>query len=177
MSSPTGLNPIKKPTDGLTDEDRRRVKLREAVSLVATAAREGFLTEDELTLLNNGGVRPVKATQSAKDMLEALLAFAQMLKDSMRDQDGKLTMSYPAEIGQSVNSIVKLMELVRTSMSEARRYEELAAIESSLHECITDIQDGVDGNKEAAEAVDSALKRMQLNLEDRMRVIQKRFEE
>lgn len=172
----TGLNPIKRPSDTMTDEERRRVKLREAVSLVATAAREGFLTADELTLLNNGGIMPVKATQSAKDMLEDLLAFAQMLKDSMRDPEGNLRMSDASEVGKSVNSIVKLMELVRKQMSEARRYGELAAIESALHECIGDIQNEVEGNKEASEVVDSALRRMQLNLEDRMRVIQSRFE-
>jgi len=169
----TGLNPIHPEPNSASNLSRN---LKNAVSLVASAMREGMLEEEDIKLLEQGGIRKTEIRQSAYETFEDLLGMAQAIKAEIID-GSTLKVRDPAELAKLTGSVVKLMDMVRKSLSEARRNEELTALESALHNCIADIQDSVSGNRELESVMDSATKTMMRNLEDRLKQIQAKYEE
>lgn len=179
------FNPIKEPprrqveTEKEAEERQARSlknNIKKAVHYVASAMREGMLDDEDISLLEAGGIRRVEIKQTAYETFESLLGMAQAINFKIIEGD-RVKIEDPAELAKLVGVVVKLMDMVRKSISEARRNEELTALESALHECLSDIQDQVTGRPELQEVVDAAMKNMMRNLEDRLRQIQVKYEE
>jgi len=170
----TGLNPIKEPKPA--PERSLNLNIKQAVSMVASAMREGMLDPDDVLMLEQGGIHRTQVKQSVYETYEDLLATAQETLAEVRSNKVMIRES-PAEFSRIVGLVVKLMDSVRKSQSEARRVEELTALESALHGCISDIQDEVSGNKDLEVLVDSAVKTMMRNLEDNLKNIQAKYED
>lgn len=174
----SGLNPIKEAPKPVQEspEVSLRKNISNAVSVVCSAMQNGMLDEEQLQALSNNGIRPTQVGQTAYETLNDLLGMAQAVKAKIID-GGVVKVDDPAELAKLVNIVVKLMDTVRKSMSEARRNEELTALEASLHECLSDIQDSVSGNKELSEIVDASMKTMMRNLEDRLKQVERKYED
>lgn len=168
-----GLNPI---IEAPAHQDDLSTTIRNAVSTVASAMREGMLTAEDIDLLENSGIRKLGAKQSAYDTVNDLLGMAQAIQDKVSIMMAGESLIDAAELARLVGTVVKLMDHVRKFMSEAKRIEELAALEAALHECLSDIQEEVEGTPEAKEAVERATKTMLRNLEDRLKIIETKFE-
>ena len=171
-----GFNPIKSAGTVETPERSLNKNIKEAVSLVASAMQRGMLDSEDIALLENGGIRKIESKQSAFETFEDMLGMAQAVKLKIMDGD-RVQVDDPAELAKLVGVVVKLMEMVRKSLSEARRVEELTALETSLHNCMSDIQDAVEDSPELRGIVDSAMKTMLRNLEDRLKQVQAKYEE
>ena len=172
-----GLNPINAMPKAPAEPERSlSMNLKTAVSMVASAMREGMLEDEDLKLLEQGGIRKTEVKQSAYETFEDLLGMAQAVKAKIIDGD-KVIVEDPAELAKLVGVVVKLMDMVRKSLSEARRLEELTALENTLHGCLSDIQEAVTGNAELEAILNAAVKTMMRNLDDRLKQIQAKYEE
>ena len=170
----TGFNPIRE--DAPPPEVSLRKNLRDAVALVASAMREGMLDSDQVKLLEQGGIRKTEAKQTAYETFEDLLGMAQAIKNKIINGD-TVQIDDTAELAKLVGVVVKLMDMVRKSISEARRNEELTALETALHGCLADLQESTANSVELQAILDAAMKSMMRNLEDRMKQIQAKYEE
>lgn len=160
-------------------EDKPEVlgkELAKAVSLVSTAMREGMLEPSQIALLEAGGVFQGKTDKSSADILDDLLSMADVIKMRLVDDKGGLRVTDPGEIGKLVNVVVKLIEQVTKRQSEARKIEELKAVENCLHQLIdTMVQEAKETPAEAV--VSSSLLKFQEQLETELGSIQRKYEE
>lgn len=173
MSNPRGFgHPDQRPINQVPTVTE---SVDAAIALIITAMdTEGGLTEQQRALLLNKGLIPDQDTTlySALDNITAMINAIQrkMMYGS------ELLITDPKEIQQYTMTLTKLMEMVRKATSEARRIEELNALETCMLQMVEEVSNLVDPSDSNYERMHTVFANLKADYESNLRSIANKFD-